>query len=76
MSDIQTFPGELAAQISRVTEIREQYCEAAKIAGSQANFIPSIMMMTRSLDAAIQAANSPDIEGQIRAVRDLREYSA
>lgn len=75
MDDVQTLPGELAAQISRVTEIREQYRDAAKVAGAQANFAPSIWLMTRAIDEAIRAASSPDIEGQIRAVRDLQGYS-
>lgn len=75
MSD-RTLPGELAAEISRVTQMREHYRAAQQDAGPQANFAPALFMMDGSLEAAIAAASSPDIVGQVRALEDLRGYSA
>jgi hypothetical protein len=74
-TEIRTLPGKLAAEIARVSAMREQYLEAAKLCGQQA-MAPAIFMMTHSLDAAIKAAGSLDITGQITAVRDLEGFSS
>ena len=71
---IKTLPGRLAAEISRVTELREQYRETGKMI-PQANVAPAVSMMSAALAAAIQAAGSPDIQGQIVAVRDLERFT-
>ena len=73
-SHIQTLPGKLAAEISRVTTLRAQYEAVGRLIGSTMNVMPAIYMMTKSLDNAIAAANSPDIEEQIRAIRDLETW--
>lgn len=75
-ADTATLPGKLAAEISRVTALRGDYEEAGRLAGPMANMRPAIFMMTQSLKAAIAAAGSPDIQGQIAAVRDLEGYTA
>jgi hypothetical protein len=71
-----TLPGELAAEISRVTKIREQTEQAGALLGRRANVMPMLLMIDASLKAAIAAAGSPDIVGQIAAVQDLREYQS
>ena len=70
-----TLLGKLGAEISRVTALRAQYEEVARLATPMANMRPAIFMMTRSLDAAITAAGLPDIKGQIAAVLDLEGYT-
>ena len=72
---MSALPGELAAEISRVTQLREQYREASRLTQA-ANFAPAIFIMDASLKAAIAAAGSPDIEGQMRSLADLRGYSS
>lgn len=72
----ETLPGELAAQIKRVTIIREHTKEAGDLTGKPQSVAPLLFMLDRSLKAAIAAAGSPDIEGQIQAVEDLRGYES
>ena len=73
-SETTTLPGKLAAEISRVTQLREQYCEAGRLVGDMRGVAPAITLITLSLDAAIKASNSPDIAEQIAALRDLGEW--
>ena len=72
----QTLPGKLAVEIRSVTALREQYAETGRLCGSPASVAPAMLLMQLSLDAAIEAAGSPDIEGQIAAVQDLEGYTA
>ena len=66
-------PEKLAREISRVTQLREQYISLRSWPG--VNVEPAIYMMEDALEKAKQAAGSPDIEGQISAVKDLEGYT-
>lgn len=70
----RTLPGQLAAEISRVTALRETYREAGRRGGSRVFVEPTIALLNRSIAAAIEAAGSPDIEGQIKAVKGLESW--
>jgi hypothetical protein len=70
-----TLPGALASEIRRVTDLRAEYREAQAMTAI-GNMAPAIFMMSRSLDAAVAAAGSPDIVGQVRALSDLRGYES
>ena len=74
-SDFVTLPGKLAAEISRVTALRAHYEEIGRLCGPQAMVGPAIALMTAAINNGIQAANSPDIVGQIVAVRDLEGFT-
>lgn len=68
-----TLPGELAAQIARVTTIREHYRTAERLCGP--GMAHAIFMMSASLDAAVATAGPPDIVGQLKCLRDFMGYS-
>lgn len=71
-----TLPGALAAEISRVTDIRAEYQKMQNMVPMlHGNMVPAIWMMTQSLAAAIAAAGSPDVVEQARALEDLKGYS-
>ena len=69
-----TLPGALAAEIARVSEVREQYREVQRLV-PQSHCHFAIANLTASLDAAIKAAGSPDIVAQMNALADLRDCS-
>ena len=71
----QTLPGKLAAEISRVTKVREHTEAVGRLTGHRQSVAPLLFMLDTSLKAAIAAADSPDIIEQIRAVKDLEEYT-
>lgn len=73
MADTQTLPGKLASEISRVTELREQYKSLRGMPHANPN--PAIFLMDVALKEAIAAAGSPDVAAQIRAVRELETFS-
>lgn len=66
---------ELPKQLTRVAALREQYREAAKTAGPQANFGPAIAMLTASITRAEAALGSGDVIACIQAFEDLKGYS-
>lgn len=70
-----TLPGELAAQIMRVTDLRATYRQAGEAHGTLGNFAPAIMLMTNALLCAVAAAGSPAVEAQVVAVRDLQGFA-
>lgn len=74
-ADIQTLPGALAAEIKRVTELRELYRQTQDICGPQANMKPAVLMMTMALDAAVEAAGNADIVVQMRALAHLKGFT-
>lgn len=74
MTEPITLPGALAAEISRVTELRAQYEEAQRLVPSS-GCRPAIVMMTLALDRAIRAAGSPDIAGQAHALAELKDFT-
>lgn len=69
---IETLPGRLAREISRVTAIREHYVSLLGWSGVEVR--PAIMMIEMALRRALEAAGSPDVEGQIAALRDLEGF--
>lgn len=71
----QTLPGKLAAEISRVTRLRAEYEEVGRLLGGRGNTRPAMLMMQISINKAILAAGSPDIEDQIAALKDLEDYT-
>lgn len=75
MSGAFNLPGALARELIRVTTIRCHYGEASTRTVIQNNLKPAISMMTRSLDAAVEAIENNDILAMARALADLRGYS-
>lgn len=73
--DIETLPGALAREISRVTALREQYREMERMRLPGVNCAPAIALMTFSIDRAVKCAGSPDIQGQALALRDLQGFT-
>ncbi len=77
----ETLPGALAGEIGRVSALRERYRSyqldpiLMDRALPPASLAPAIALMTLALDAAVKAAASPDIEGQIRALNDLQGFT-
>lgn len=65
-------PGKLAREIARVTELRCRYEEVARMPNVFA--VPQIAMMRAAIEQACQAADSSDIEGQIKAIQILAEF--
>ena len=66
-------PEKLAREIARVSELREQY---SLFRGQpNINVEPAIFMMDDALEKAKQAAGSPDIEGQIREIKNLEGFT-
>ena len=74
----RTLPGALAAEISRVSILREQYEEIQRGGsdGLAANCRPAIAMMSLALAQAIAAADSPDIQGRAQALIALQGFTA
>ncbi len=73
---METLLAKLARQIERVTDLRAQYRTIGQVHGAQVNVAPAILMMTNSINQAIAAIGSSDIQEQIAATLDLKGYSA
>lgn len=71
----RTLPGALAAEISRVTDLRVQYEEAGRLTNFPQSVAWVIANINAALKAGITAAGSADIEGQARALRQLRGFT-
>lgn len=77
MSDVTpaTLPGELAAQIARVSGVLQQWKMLhASNPIVMRGMTPTIALMQASLAEAIAAAGTPDIAHQMRSVKDLQGY--
>lgn len=76
MNDIipkpSSLPGALAWEIARVAAKRQRWI-TMEVLGDAAQ--PAILLMTQTLARAIAAADSGDIEAQIRAIEDLKGWS-
>ncbi len=66
-------PEKLAAEISRVTELRERYKSLRSMPG--VNVEPAIFMMTAAIANAIKAAGVDDAIAQIKAIKDLEGFT-
>ena len=66
---IRTLPERLA----RVSKVQARYVSLRDMPG--VNVEPMIAVIERSLEAAKVAAESPDVEGQIRALRALESFT-
>jgi hypothetical protein len=69
----------LAAEIERVTRLRAQYEDAQEIVdatGGRGNMRPAILLMSRSIDAAIKAVGSNDAVDVLRAIKDLEGFTS
>ena len=75
MTGTASLPRALALQLIRVAAIRAQYEHYRIDAGPGANFGPAIFLMTNSLNRAVEAIGSGDIAAQLRALKDLEEFS-
>ena len=69
-----TFPAALAAEIARVSALREQYRAVQTQYGSSVNCRPAIALMSAALDEAIGASGTDDMGRQIRALVTLRTF--
>ena len=67
---------ELLNEIERVSAKRERWRGYAKIGGAQANFAPSIFLMTAAIDAGKAAIQSEDPVDAIRALENLRGFDS
>lgn len=75
MSHGATLPSAVARELIRVTTIRCHYEETAAMTKMANNLKPAMAMMTRSLNAAVEAIEANDLAAMTRALADLREYS-
>ena len=63
----------LAAEIERVSALREQYRELDGTPG--VNVKPAIFLMTASLERAKQVAGTDDAVEYLRAIKDLEGFT-
>lgn len=68
-----SLPAALASEISRVTEIKEQYISMR--GRPQINVEPVIFLISNSIDTAVLACAEGDIAGMAKALADLRGYA-